>query len=85
MKSYIFKAFCCNMYWSHLGCDLKKVTLRRIIVGYNHSFPIILNYYPRHSTESGLFVFNDVLSFNELWRKQFMVLGSVSATPFTRL
>ena len=42
-----FKAFCCNMYCSHLWCDYKNDTLRRLIVGYNHSFRIIMNY-PRH-------------------------------------
>ena len=38
------------------------------IVGYNHSFRIIMKY-PRHCSASGMFVFNDVPSFNELWRK----------------
>ena len=35
---------------------------------YNHSFRIIMKY-PRHCSASGMFVFNDVSSFNELWRK----------------
>ena len=30
------------MYCSHLWCDFKNETLRRLIVGYNHSFRIII-------------------------------------------
>ena len=68
VKCDLFKAFCYNMYCSHLWCDYKKDTLRRLIVGYNHSFRIIMNY-PRHCSASGLFVSNGIPSFNELWRK----------------
>ena len=68
MKCDLFKAFCCNMYCSHLWFDFKNVTLRRLIVGYNHSFRIIMKY-PRHCSASGMFVFNNVPSFKELWRK----------------
>ena len=68
VKCDLFKAFCCNMYCSHLWCDFKNETLRRLIVGYNHSFRIIMKY-PRHCSASGMFVFNNVPSFKELWRK----------------
>ena len=37
-------------------------------MGYNHSLSIIMKY-PRHCSASGMSVFNDVPSFNELWRK----------------
>ena len=37
-------------------------------MGYNHYFRIIMKY-PRHCSASGMFVFNDVPSFTELWRK----------------
>ena len=47
---------------------IKIDTLRRLIVGYNHSFRMITNY-PRHRSASGMFVYNDVFSFRELWRK----------------
>ena len=33
VKCDLFKAFCCNMYCSHLWCDYKNDTLRRLIVG----------------------------------------------------
>ena len=68
VKCDLFKAFCCNMYCSHLWCDFKNETLRRLIVGYNHSFRIIMKY-PRYCSASGIFVFNNVPSFKELWRK----------------
>ena len=50
------------------GVIIKNDTLRRLIVGYNHSFRIIMNY-PRHCSASGMFVSNGIPSFNELWRK----------------
>ena len=56
------------MYCSHLWSDFKNDTLRCLIVGYNHSFRIIMKY-PRHCSASGMFVFNDVARFTELWRK----------------
>ena len=62
VKCDLFKACCCNMYCSHLWSDFKNDTLRRLIVGYNHSFRIIMKY-PRHCSASGMFVFNDVPSF----------------------
>ena len=68
VKCDLFKAFCCNMYCSHLWCDYKNDTLRQLIVGYNHSFRIIMNY-PRHCSASGMFVSDGIPSFNELWRK----------------
>ena len=43
VKCDLFKSFCCNMYCSHLWCDYKNDTLRRLIVGYNHYFRIIMN------------------------------------------
>ena len=78
VKCDLFKAFCCNMYCSHLRCDFNE-TLRRLIVGYNHSFRIIMKYH-RHCSVSGMFVVNDVPSFNELWRKSIYGLSSVSTT-----
>ena len=68
VKCDMFKAFCCNMYCSHLWCDYKNDTVRRLIVGYNHSFRIIMNY-PRHCSARGMFASNGIPSFNELWRK----------------
>ena len=50
------------------GVIFKNETLRQLIVGYNHSFRIIMKY-PRHCSASGMFVFINVPSFKELWRK----------------
>ncbi len=56
VKCGLFKAFCSNMYCSHLWCDFKNETLRRLIVGYSHSFRIIMKY-PRHCSASGMCCF----------------------------
>ena len=56
------------MYCSHLWSDFKNDTLRRLIVGYNHSVRIIMKYH-LHCSASGMFVSNGVPSFIELWRK----------------
>ena len=56
------------MYCSHLWSDLKNDTMRRLIVGCNHSFRKIMKYL-RHCSASGMLVSNGVPSFNELWRK----------------
>ena len=53
------------------GVILKMRLLRRLIVGYNHSFRIIMKY-PRHCSASGMFVFNNVPSFKELWRESIL-------------
>ena len=70
------------MYCSHLWCDFKNETLTRLILGYNHSFHIIMKY-PRHCSASGMFVFNNVPSL--CGAKVFMVLGSGLTTLLTRL
>ena len=77
----IFKAFCCNMYCSHLWCDFKNETLRRLIVGYNHSFRIIMKYI-RHCSAIVVCLFSmKFLALTNCGGKVFMVLGRVSTTP----
>ena len=84
VKCDLFKAFCCNMYCSHLWCDFKNETLRRLIVGYNHSFRIIMKY-PRHCSASGMFFLIMFLVLKNCGGKVSMVLSSVLTTPLTRL
>ena len=43
-------------------------TLRKLIVGYNHSFGFLMKFH-RNCSASGMFVFNCVPSFMEMWRK----------------
>ena len=45
-----------------------KDTVRKLQVGYNHAFRRIMKY-DRTCSASGMFVANDMMSFNELWRK----------------
>ena len=79
VKCNLFKAFCCNLYCSHLWCDFKIEPLRRLIVGYNHSF---------HSA-SGMFVYVYIMMYlaklENYGRKVFLVLDSVSTTVLARL
>ena len=72
------------MYCSHLWSDFKNDTLRRLIVGYNHSFRIIMKY-SRHCSASGMFVLTMFLALPNCGGKVFMVLSSVSTTHLTRL
>ena len=45
-----------------------KDTVRKLQVGYNHAFRRIMKY-DRTCSASGMFVANDVMSSNEIWRK----------------
>ena len=46
---------------------INHCSIRKLIVGYNHSFRYIMNYHRNYSA-SGMFVFNSIPSFMELWR-----------------
>ena len=67
VKATLFRTFCSNMYCSQLWRDFKSCSIRKLIVGYNHSFRYIMNYH-RNCSASGMFVFNNIHSFMELWR-----------------
>ena len=38
VKATLFRTFCSNMYCSQLWRDFKSCSIRKLIVGYNHSF-----------------------------------------------
>ena len=76
VKATLFTTFCSNMYCSQLWRDFRSCYIRQLIVGYNHSFRYIMNY-SRNCSAIGMFVFNNIPSFMELWRN-FMVLWSDS-------
>ena len=65
------------MYCGHLLHDFRKSALRRLSVGYNHSFRFLMKF-SRNCSASGMFVSNNcVHSFMEMWRKYiYMVLPS---------
>ena len=67
VKATLFRTFCSNMYCSQLWRDYKSSSIKQLIVGYNHSFRFIMNYH-RNCSASGMFVFNSIPSFMELWR-----------------
>ena len=62
VKATLFRTFCSNMYCGHLWHDFRKSALRRLIVGYNHSFRFLMTFY-RNCSASGMFVSNCVPSF----------------------
>ena len=47
--------------------DFRKSALRKLIVGYNHSFRFLMKFH-RNCSASGMFVSNCVPSFMEMWR-----------------
>ena len=63
-----FKTFCCIMYCCQIWSQYKKDTVSKLQMGYNHAFRRIMKY-DRMCSASGMFVANDVMSFNELWQK----------------
>ena len=64
----LFKTFCCIMYCCQIWSQYKKDTVRKLQIGYNHAFRRIIKY-DRTCSASGMFVANDVMSFNEIWLK----------------
>ena len=68
VKATLFRTFCSNMYCGHLWHDFRKSVLRRLIVGYNHSFRFLMKF-NRNCSASGMFVSNCVPCFMEMWRK----------------
>ena len=67
VKATLFRTFCNNTYCSQLWRDVRSGSIRQLFVGYNHSFRYIMNH-PRNCSASGMFVFNNIPSFMELWR-----------------
>ena len=67
VKSTLVRSFCSNMYCSQYYYGVISFSIRQLIVGYNHSFRYIMNYH-RNCSASGMFVFNSIPSFMELWR-----------------
>ena len=67
-KVKLFKPLCCIMYCCKIWSQYKKDTVRRLQVGYNHAFRRIMKD-DRICSASGMFVANNVVSFNEIWRK----------------
>ena len=68
VKATLFRTFCSNMYCGHLWHDFRKSALRKLIVGYIHSFRFLMKFHRNYSA-SGMFVSNCVPSFMEMWRK----------------
>ena len=68
MKATLFRTFCSNMYCGHIWHDFRKSALRKLIVGYNHSFRFLMKFHCSCSA-SGMFVSNCVPSPCLLWQQ----------------
>ena len=68
VKVKLFKTLCCSMYCWQIWIQYKKDTFRKLQVGYNHAFRRMMQY-DRICSASGVFVSNNVMSFNAVWRK----------------
>ena len=68
VKVILFKAYCTSLYTSELWCRYSESSLRKMRVAYHGIFKKFLNY-PRSTSNSLLFVFYNVPSFQELIRK----------------
>ena len=68
VKATLFRTVCSNMYCGHIWHDFRKSALRKSIVGYNHSFRLLIKFH-RNCSASGMFVSNCVPSFMEIGRK----------------
>ena len=60
VKATLFRTFCSNMYCGHLWHGFRKSALRKLIVGYNHSFRFFFINFHRNCSASGMFVSNCV-------------------------
>ena len=83
VKATLFRTVCSNMYCSQLWRDFKSCSIRKLIVGYNHSFRYIMNYH-RNCSASGMFVFNSIPSFMELWRNYMVYAATQQHRQYSR-
>ena len=68
VKVSLFKSYCTSLYCSELWCRYTVSSLRKISTAYHGSLKKFLNY-PRSTSNSLLFVFHSVPTFQELVRK----------------
>ena len=68
VKVKLFKTLCCITYCCQTWSQYEKDTVKKLQVGYNHAFRRIMKY-DRNCSASGMFVSNNVMSFNEIWQK----------------
>ena len=68
VKVTLFNAYCSSLYTAQLWRNYTKATLRKLCVAYHSVFKQLLNF-PRCTSNSMLFVFYNVRTFQELLRK----------------
>ena len=68
VKLSLFRTYCINMYCSHLWWTYSKTCMNNIRVAYNNAFRILMGF-QRDCSASGMFVSNDIHTFDALRRK----------------
>ena len=68
VKQMLFQTYCMNMYCAQLWCNFTKKTMQKLRVAYNNCLRRFLGF-PRFCSASGMFVSNNIRSFDEVIRK----------------
>ena len=68
-KVTLFKAYCTNMYTAELWCNFTQAAIRKLAVAYHGVFKKMLGF-PRNTSNSLLFVYYRVPTFQEILRKR---------------
>ena len=68
VKVNLFKSYCSSMYTCYLWSNYTQSELRKLAVSYHSVFKKLLNY-PRNTSNSLLFVYYNVPTFQEVLRK----------------
>ena len=67
-KCYLFKTYCCNLYYAPFWYGSTLTAMKNLKVAYNNSLRRLLGI-PSHSSASGMSVNFNISSFEELLRK----------------
>ena len=68
VKVTLFKSYCTNLYTAELWCNYTQTALRKLAVAYHSILKKMLGY-PRNTSNSLLFVYHSVPTFQEVMRK----------------
>ena len=68
VKASLFKSYCTSLYTAELWCNYTQTAIRKLTVAYHSIFKKMLNF-PRNTSNSLLFVYHSVPTFQEVIRK----------------
>ena len=67
VKCYLFKTYCCNLYYAPFWYDITKTAMKNLKLRYHNSLRRPLGL-PSHNSASGMFVTLNIPSFGKLLR-----------------